>query len=353
MQTLRQINKVDFTGQNFYCGIDIHKKNWTVTIHTDDIRLKTFTQDPDPNMLVKYLHKNYPGGNYIAAYEAGYFGFNAQRKLAKLGVNCMVINAADIPTTNKEKDQKRDPVDSKKIAHTLRAGLIKSIWVPPVHNVQDRQLMRTRRQMVKDKTRNQNRIKAFLQYHGIDLPDHFCKPQSHWSRAFISWLEKITMEEPTATEALQSLVRSLKNLREELKHLLKLIRNLSQQVRYQKLYNVLIAIPGIGMITAMTVLTEIGDISRFKTVDAFRSFIGLILRSHSSGEKDYNGKITMRKSENLRSLLIEAAWTSIRSDSTYLYIYSQYKKRMDANKAIVRTTRKMINHIYYSLKENQ
>ena len=60
MQT--QSNEVDFTGQNFYCGIDIHKKNWVVTIETGDMPLKTFTQDANPELLVKYLHRNYPGG---------------------------------------------------------------------------------------------------------------------------------------------------------------------------------------------------------------------------------------------------------------------------------------------------
>ena len=98
MQT--QSNEVDFSDQNFYCGIDIHRKNWAVTIETDDMPLKTFTQDANPELLVKYLHRNYPGGRYIAAYEAGYFGFTTQRMLTDLGVDCLVIHPSDIPTTH-------------------------------------------------------------------------------------------------------------------------------------------------------------------------------------------------------------------------------------------------------------
>ena len=100
----------------------------------------------------------------------------------------------------------------------------------------------------------------------------------------------------------------------------------------------------------MTILTEIGDVKRFRNVDTFRSYIGLIPKSNSSGEKDYKGRITNRKSVNLRPLLVESAWCAIRADPTYLFIYNQYKKRMDANKAIVRTARKLANHIYFTLR---
>jgi transposase len=349
MQT--QSNEVDFSGQNFYCGIDIHKKNWAVTIETDDMPLKTFTQDANPELLVKYLHRNYPGGRYIAAYEAGYFGFTTQRMLTDQGVDCLVIHPSDIPTTHKEKDQKRDPIDSRKIARSLRAGQIRSIWVPPVTVSQDRQLIRTRKLLVKDRVRTKNRIKAFLQLHGIEYPDQFKKIQSHWSKAFIKWLEGIQLECLSGTEALQSLIRILKHTRDELVVLSERIKELSEAERYHRAYSRLIALPGIGRLTAMTILTEVGDINRFRSADAFRSFIGLIPRSHSSGEKDYKGRITNRKSVNLRSLLVEAAWSAIRADPEYLYIFNQYKNRMETNKAIVRTARKLTNRVYFTLRE--
>mgnify|MGYP000234371104 CR=1 FL=1 len=276
-----QINELDFSDQNFYCGIDIHKKNWAVTIETDDMSLKTFTQDADPDLLVKYLNRNYPGGKYIAAYEAGYFGFTTQRELAKQGVECLVINSADIPTTHKEKDQKRDPVDSRKIARTLRAGQLKSIWIPPLTIIQDRQLIRTRKLLVKDRVRTKNRIKAFLQLHGIEYPEQFNKMQTHWSKAFIKWLESIQLEEPSGTQALQSMVRLLRYTREELVILSQKIKALSEDERYRDAYSRLIVIPGIGRLTAMTILTEIGDIRRFRNVDTFRSYIGLIPKSQT------------------------------------------------------------------------
>jgi len=114
-----QITKIDFSGQTFYCGIDMHRKSWTIAIEAEDVSMRPFVQDADPDILVNHLKKNYPGASIIAGYEAGYFGYWAQRKLQASGIECLVINPADIPTTNKEKDQKRDPRDSKKNCKSL------------------------------------------------------------------------------------------------------------------------------------------------------------------------------------------------------------------------------------------
>lgn len=345
-----QSKEVDFNGQNFYCGIDVHKKSWAVTIETKDIVLKTFTQDSDPELLIKYLKRNYPGGTYIAGYEAGYFGFNLHRKFKSKGIDCLVINPADVPTSHKKKDQKRDPIDSRKIARAIRTGEARGIWVPSISLEQDRQLMRTRRIMTKDQTRIKNRIKAFLQMHGIKYPDSFNNKQSHWSRRFINWLEQIKLEQSSGTEALQSMVRNLKFIRNEILIISRKIRFLSEEDRYKQKFLRLIKIPGIGLLTAMIILTEIGDVKRFKNADSFRSFIGFIPRSNSSGEKDYQGRITNRGCLYLRSLLTESAWITIQKDPYYLHLYNNYKKRMKSNKAIVRTAAKLTNHIYYTLK---
>jgi transposase len=104
------------------------------------------------------------------------------------------------------------------------------------------------------------------------------------------------------------------------------------------------------MITAMTLITEIGDINRFKNPDNFRSFIGLIPSSKSSGEKDYQSGITKRTNQHLRYLLVEATWIAIRNDPYYLHHYKRYQKRMKDNNALIRTAGKLANRIYYCMK---
>ena len=98
MQT-RETKGPDFTGENIYIGFDVHKKDWKVTIMTDYLIHKTFTQPPIPEVLFNYVQRNFPGGIFHSAYEAGFSGFWVHNRLKELGVNSMVVNPADIPTT--------------------------------------------------------------------------------------------------------------------------------------------------------------------------------------------------------------------------------------------------------------
>ena len=100
----------------------------------------------------------------------------------------------------------------------------------------------------------------------------------------------------------------------------------------------------------MTILTEVGDISRFRDTDHFRSYLGLIPTAHDSGEKEHQGRITNRANAKLRSLLVEATWSAIRTDPGYLHTYRQYKLRMKENNALIRTARKLANQIFYAIK---
>ena len=99
MANLKQ--KVDFTGKNIYIGIDVHLKQWNVSIYYENQFLTNFTQPPDPKSLVTYLKSNYPNAHYKCAYESGFCGFWIQRQLEKETIECIVVNAADVPFTNK------------------------------------------------------------------------------------------------------------------------------------------------------------------------------------------------------------------------------------------------------------
>lgn len=111
-----QSNKLDFKGENIYVGFDLHLKNWQVTIMTENLTHKTFSHPPDPKLLYEYLSRNFPGGTYHSAYEAGFCGYWIHNQLKGLGINSIMVNPADIPTTDKEKVQKEDSRDSRKIA---------------------------------------------------------------------------------------------------------------------------------------------------------------------------------------------------------------------------------------------
>ena len=131
---MRQDNHLDFTGQKFFVGIDVHKKSWTVTIRHNDMEIKTFSMNPSPDELRSYMDRpacaqhadrHYPGGSYHSVYEAGYCGFWIHRSLEQLGINNIVIHPADVPTTHKEKTTKTDKVDSRKLSRELEKANLK------------------------------------------------------------------------------------------------------------------------------------------------------------------------------------------------------------------------------------
>lgn len=351
MQT--QSNKIDFKGQDIFVGFDVHQKSWKVTVMTEQLILKTFSQDPRPELLHQYLIRNFPNARYHTAYEAGFCGFWIHNKLKALGIDSIVVNPADIPTTDKEKVTKTDQRDSKKIAKSLRGGLLKGIHVLSLKTLEDRSLVRTRATLVRDHTRTKNRIKSFLFFHGIELPDHFKQTSSHWSRRFMEWLESIDLKEVSAKKSLSLLIRESENMRSTILDATRAIRELSQSETYVSQVQLLQSIPGIGSLTAMVLLTEIETISRFSNFDKLCSFIGLVPSTHSSGEKEIIGELTHRGNDSLRSILVECAWIAVRWDPSLNKSYNEYCRRMEPNKAIIRIARKLLSRIQFVLKTNQ
>ena len=179
--------KTNFTGQTIYAGMDIHKSSWNLGIHLNDQFVKNVHQKPDPVIMARYLRQHYPGAVYKAAYEAGKFGFWIQRQLTKLGIECLVLNPADIPKSQKDTLQKTDPRDARNIGLRLQSGVLKSIHIPDEQQEADRVLFRHRKRIWKDLTRCKNRIKGLLAFSGIDIPSQY--DNASWSHNFINWLK--------------------------------------------------------------------------------------------------------------------------------------------------------------------
>ena len=339
---------IDFKGENIYIGFDVHKKDWKVTIMSERIVHKTFAQPPKPQVLASYLKKNFPGARYHSAYEAGFCGYWIHYQLQQLGINSIIVNAADIPTTQKEKVQKEDRRDSRKIARSLANGELRGIHIPRISSLEDRALMRARADFVSDVSRYKNRIKSFLMFHGIELPVEFEK--NNWSSKFLLWLRQVKLTQLSGNQSLESLIGMYVSLREQVLKSTQQIRSLSRTDAYASNVNLLTSIPGMGLINSMTILTEVEDIKRFRNNDHFCSFIGLTPGTHSSGDKDVNTGITVRGHGTLRETFVEAAWIAVAKDPALMLAFHKYSKRMEKNKAIIRIAKKLACRVQYVLR---
>lgn len=348
MQT--KVSKKTFDGQKLYVGIDLHKKNWKVTVLSQDYEHITMNRDPDPKKLVEYLKENFPGATYRAVYEAGFSGFGACRALRDLGVDCIVIHPADVPTSQKDRLMKTDKADSRKLAKSLRSEEFVAIHIPDPKTEADRSLVRQRFRMMKDLSRTKNRVKSLLDQFGIELPRHFCSATSrHWSKAYLDWLKKLTVGESSLKKVFDNYLLIGQAQREQLLLLNKGVRDLSQTDSYRDNCQLLQSVPGIGILTAMTFLTQLNDIKRFKCLDDLCSFVGLIPRMHGSGDKMKVGKMVRRGRKELKIMLIEASWDGVRKDPALMAKFSELSKRMNKNKAIIRIARKLLSRVRWVL----
>lgn len=340
-----------FKNLQLYVGIDVHKKQWSVSIFTQEAHHRTFSQPPSPSALKSYLDKHFPGATIKCAYEASKLGFWIYRSLTALGYECLVVNAADIPTSNKESSSKTDPIDSRKIAKALRAGLLTSIHVPELQTEGDRQLFRYRKKLQADLTRVKNRIKDKFLFTGTTIPEEF--DNANWSKAFLSWVKKADLPDVSTRLTVDRLLEQYLFL---YRHFLKVsieVRKLQRAGRYKKQAKLLRSIPGIGPLTTVELLCEIEDINRFSSFTKFNGFIGFRPGSHSSGEHDWRGRLSYRRHKALRSSLVECAWSSIQKDPVMAQRYNELKQRLTGKRAIVVIARKLVSRIYAVLKNEQ
>ncbi len=292
---MKKLKLLNFEGQTIYVVIDVHLKSWKITIRTEEFELKTFNQSPDVKGLAKHLFTNYPGARFKCVYEAGFSGFWLQRELTKAGIECIVVHPADIPTMDKEKKQKSDAIDSRKLSRSLKNNEIAGIYIPSVEIQEAKSLLRSRVKIVTDLVRVKNRLKFFLMQY---------------------------------------------------------IKELGRSSFFKKNVDLLLKIPSIGINTAMTFLSEIGEIKRFRSLDQLCCYFGLIPTTHSSGEKDNVGRNTRRGNKYLKHKIIECAWVAIRKDPGLLMYYKNQVNRMESNKAIIKVARKLLNRIKLVLTEN-
>jgi transposase len=351
MQTQRK--ELNFEGQNIFVGIDVHLKGWNVSIYTEDLYHKSFNQLPNAESLSTYLKLNFPNAIYHSVYEAGFCGLHAHYELTNLGIHNIVTNPADVPTTDKEKKRKTDKVDSNKLARSLRNKELKGIYTPSQDILEDRSFVRVRSSIVKDLSRMKNRLKSMLYFYGIEFPEEFQKSTTHWSKRFMVWLKTIQLKSHSGNMALALSIKEAEQLRTLLLEVNKELKALSIAEKYAKKMEFIRSVPGFGLVAGMLFLSEIENINRFENNNKFAGMIGIVPDCHSSGDNEQIGAISPRRHIHLRRVLIESSWIAVRIDPALSRAFSEYCKRMEPNKAIIRIARKLSNRIYFVLKNEK
>jgi transposase len=341
--------QLSFERETIYCGIDVHKTNWKVNARMNGLEIAAFSQDPDPSLLKRHFESRYPGAELKFAYEAGFCGFGIQRSLTNMGVNCIVVNAADVPTADKDRKRKNDKRDARKLSIELAKGTLFAIYIPGKCMEHARSLVRQRYRLVKDQSRCINRIKHLMLCNGLKTQ----AGSDRISLKYIKELQQLDCGSETLKRTLHFAVQQYLGIRLLLKEITFDIRNLSKEEPFISVQKVLQSIDGVGLISGMTIQTEIIDINRFKTLDSLCDYAGFVPDIYSSNEKMVNLGITPRANEFLRETIIECSWILIRKDPAMLMKYNEYRRRMSANKAIIRIGKHLLSRIRHLWKNGQ
>ena len=330
---MQRYTKAVEESKRIYFGIDLHKLQWHVTIRTEEVELFSGSI-PGRWEALKKLFDRYRGHEIQVVYEAGYFGFWLHDRILNYGADCIVTPPSLIPQEygNHVKTDRRD---SRKLARLLAKGLLKRVWVPSSEERYEREVIRRRRQLVGDRIRTQNRIKAALQLYGIDI----AMPKGKWTKTFLENLHRLSFKNRWMQESFLRLLEEYEFLHEHIQRQTSLILEMSKIPRYRDRVAILKSQPGVGLLVAMEVLVELQDVERFRRADQLAAYVGLTPSQYSSGENVRLGRITCIGKSSLRGTLIQVAWKLIGKDPAMREKYDRIKVHSGSKRAIVAIAR--------------
>ena len=341
MKKVYQKDKTLARGKDVYIGIDVHKETWHIAARVDGEEIFYGSAPGDYQPLRKLLDR-FKACRIKVAYEAGPFGFWLHDKLIDDGIDTIVVPPSLIPTEsgNRVKTDKRD---SRKLAMLLEKNMLKKVHVLTEEDRADRELVRTRRQLMNHRCDVMRQIKSKLLFYGIKSP--FSNKKDGWSKRYVKWLRELTFEQEAVKVSLESLIDLYEYLTSQVKKISKQVVALSLSDKYSHKLKLLRSVPGIGILIGMELLVELADMERFKTAQQIASYMGLTPSEYSTGDHIHQGRITRCGNKRARTCLVESSWHLIGKDPVMRFKYLKLKNRKGAKKAIIAIARNLIMRI--------
>lgn len=325
-----------------YVGMDVSKKTCYVTVKDEKGRTMQTTKFLNTIEELDNFIENLEGRTQFVM-EASYTWEHLYDRIEEKGFKVCLANPVKTKAIA-ETRIKTDKIDSEILADLLRADLVSKVYVPNKEIRELRSIVRHRACLVKIRTQIKNRMHAILAKEGIqqDFSDLFGK-------SGISFLKGLNLKE-SHRFAMNNYLGVLETLNGKIVETSEYIKELAENDEQVQL---LTTIPGIGIYSAMLIISEIGEIERFANEKKLCSYAGLVPSTHKSGNVEYHGHITKQGSTWIRWVLIQAAHIAVRENNFLQRFYKKIEKRKGGKIAIIATARKMLEVIYFMLKENQ
>lgn len=292
----------DITG---YVGLDVHKDSIAVAVAAVGRDAPRFigTTGPELSELLKALSKLGRPEQLLLCYEAGPCGYPLARQLTTRGYRCQVIAVSKTP--RKPGDRiKTDRRDALALARYLRSGELTPIVIPDPRDEAIRDLSRAREDAVRARLKARQQTKAMLLRHGFRYPG-----KSNWSAAHERTLAQITFSHPAQNIAYAEYRAAVREADDRVMRITAALREQVDTWRFAPVVSALMSLKGIEFIAAVTLVAELGDLSRFAHPKELMSYLGLVPSEYSTGDTRVQGAITKTGNGHVRRVLIESAWT--------------------------------------------
>jgi transposase len=258
------------------------------------------TRQGDIDQLIRKMQSK--AKHLVFVYEAGPCGYWLYRYLTKKGHVCWVVAPSLIPqkTGDRVKTDRRDAVQ---LARLMRSGDLTPVYVPTVEDEAMRDLTRAREDALRDLKSAKFRLKAFLLRQDIRYTG-----RATWGPAHLRWLSEVVCATPAQQIVFQEYVRAVNEHTERLQRLEQELLDQVKTWRLQPVVEALQSLRGVQFTVAITLVAELGDLSRFDNPRQLMSYLGLIPSEYSSGDRRRQGGITKAGNTHARRALIEGAW---------------------------------------------
>jgi transposase len=251
--------------------------------------------------LVRKLARQHTAVTFC--YEAGPTGYGLYRQINSLGHECIVVAPSLIPQRpgDRVKTNRRDALS---LARQLRAGDLTAVWVPDPHHEAVRDLTRARGAAVRELRAKRQQVSALLLRLGQCYPG-----KTTWGKAHLAWLAGRKLAHVEQRIALEEMLHAVRQAAERIARLEQAIRAAVPDWSLAPLATALMALRGIDFIAAVTLLAEIGDLTRFSSPRELMAWLGMVPSENSTGERVRRGAITKAGNRRARSILVECAWS--------------------------------------------
>lgn len=287
-----------------FVGLDVHKESISVAVaHADGSEPRYVGKFPnDLSALMKALKRLGDPKTFAVVYEAGCCGYALQRQLKERGILCKIC----APSRNLEKPVrgvKTDRLDACSLARELRDRRLSFVWAPDQRTEALRKLSRLRETAMHNLQKHRQEIRGFLLALGVKEP----KGQTSFSKAWTTWVKDVRLEDCVAQALLKEMLEHEVFLAKRLKKLEEMMEQDSRTWELRPAVDALMGAHGVGMVTAVSLMAELGDVRRFPGPKQVMRYLGLTPSENSSGGKVRRGRMLKDGSVLGRRLLLQLA----------------------------------------------